>query len=223
MKQINRGKRNTDRLDRRTLLCVLGATGFAGLAGCLSDDDTDNDSEGEGDSNADDTAASDSDSDNEESDDEPYFREELENAIENLEAPEPGAGAVMFEHEGEYHTEDVTCEDDTDDPDDPEGGTAEAFFEFDDGESFSVELSRGDDLDDLQNTITLVVPNPGDDGPDEVAVPRSLRPIKPEEGADGRSAFVIKDEDTWYGGLEFNPSNGVDLDYGETWIAITCE
>jgi hypothetical protein len=227
MTKIDQNGWNTHRIGRRQLLQALGGTGAVGIAGCLGGDDTGEDDPA--DDEEDSATADDGDdvpeddtTDDEGNDNDPYLREELENAIANLEAPDSGAGTVVFEHEGEYHTEEVTCEDDIDDPDDSERGTAEAFFEFDDGEAFSVELSRGDDLDSLQNTITLVIPNPGDDGPDEVAIPRSLRPIKPEEGSDGRSAFVIRDGDTWYGGLEFDPSNGVDLDYGETWIAITC-
>ena len=47
---------------------------------------------------------------------------------------------MVFENDGEYHTENVECGPDSADPDDPGRGTAEGVFEFDDGEGFSVEL-----------------------------------------------------------------------------------
>ncbi len=235
----NRNERTTKRIDRRRVLGALGVAGIAGLTGCLGgdedsggadadgeddrqDDEVDDDSEADdGDADTDDGANGDDDANG--GDDDPYLREELENAIENLEAPEPGSAVVVFENDGEYHTEDIECGADSADPDDPEKGTAEGVFEFDDGEAFSVELSRGDDLEDLQNTITLTVPNPDEDSQfEEAAVPRSMRPIKPEEGAEGRSAFVIRDAETWYGGIGFDLSDQEGVDYGETWVAVTC-
>lgn len=248
MTKTNRNGRTTQRLERRRLLQVLGGAGAIGLAGCLSGDDDGGDGasgDGSGDDLADNSSddsvdddpglsddgdtgddtddADDASEDDATDDDDPYLREELENAISNLEAPEPGSATVVFENDEEYHTEDVECAADSADTDDPEKGTAEGFFEFEDGEAFSAELSRGDDLDALQNTITLTVPNPDEDSQfEEAAVPRSLRPIKPEEGAEGRSAFVIREDETWYGGLEFDLSDEEGFDYGETWIAITC-
>ncbi|WP_331234915.1 hypothetical protein [Natronorarus salvus] len=216
---------------------------LAGLAGCLGNDDEDGvDSDSEDDSGS--TDADDGDSDDSEvagedtddpeaddgdtddangGDEDPYLREELENAMANLSAPDPGTGVVVFENEGEYQTEEIECGADSADPDDPERGTAEGVFEFDDGEASGVELSRGDDLDDLQNTITLTVPNPDEESQfEEAAVPRSIRPIKPEEGAEGRSAFVVREAETWYGGIGFDLSDQGGVDYGETWVAITC-
>lgn len=157
-------------------------------------------------------------------DDDPYLREELENAIATLDPPDPGTGVVVFENDGEYHTEDVECAEDNTDPDDPEKGTAEGLFEFDDGEAFGVELSRIDDVDGIRNTITLSVSNPDEDSQyEEADVPRSLWPIKPEAGAEGRSALVIREEGTWYGGIDFDLSDIGGTDYGETWVAITCD
>jgi hypothetical protein len=229
-----------NRIERRTVLRAVGGVSLAGLAGCLGDDGGDSDSEDDSassdadDGDSDDSEVAGDDTDDPEvddgdtddangGDDDPYLREELENAIENLDAPEPGSAVVAFENEGEYHTEDIECSADSADPDDPEKGTAEGVFEFDDGEAFSVELSRGDDLDDLQNTITLTVPNPDEESQyEEAAVPRSMRPIKPEEGAEGRSAFVVREAETWYGGIGFDLSDQGGVDYGETWVAITC-
>lgn len=223
---------HAERVRRRQVLRVLVVAGPAGIAGCLGDSDEENGDAGSGDDDSgnisdtgdeetDDEPANADDSDDE--DDSPYYREELTNAIENLAAPEPGNAVVVFENDEEYHTEDIECSEDPSDPDDPEKGNSEGFFEFDDGEAFSVELSRGDDFDSLQNTLTLTVPNSDEDSQfEEAAIPRSMRPIKPEEGTEGRSAFVIREDETWYGGIEFSPPDEEDLDFGETWVAITC-
>ncbi|WP_148859170.1 hypothetical protein [Natronococcus pandeyae] len=189
--------------------------------GDVADNNGDDASDDAGDDEA--PAVEDSETDTDDEDGDPYLREELENAIETLDAPEPGSATVVFENDGEYHTEDVECSEDSSDPDDPEKGGSEGFFEFEDGEAFGVELSRIDDTDGIRNTITLTVPNPDEDSQfEEAEVPRSLWPIKPEEGADGRSAFVIRENGTWYGGIELDLSDIESTDYGETLVAITC-
>lgn len=218
----------TSRIGRRGVLQVMGGAGVVGVAGCLgsSDDGASGDGSNDGgdadhDEAGDDGTDDDDDDSENADDDDPYYREELENAMGHLDAPDPGTGVVVFENDGEYRTEDVTCEEDSEAPDDPEKGTAEGVFEFDDGEPFSVELSRIEDFGSLRNTITLMVIDPEGDGTEEIGIPRSLSPIKPEEGAEGSSAYVIREGETWYGGIEFDPSNR-DLDFGETWVAITC-
>lgn len=206
-------------LDRRPLLGALVTVGWAGLAGCLGSGDDGSETDDDVDASDDDSGAEDADKG---SDGDPYLREELRNAIENLDSPDPGTGVVAFENDGEYRTDDVQCERDVEAPDDPERGTAGGSFEFEDGEAFGVELSRTDDFDAIRNTITLTVVDPEGDGSEEIAIPRSLSPIKPEEGAEGSSAYVLREGETWYGGIGFDPSNR-DLDFGETWVAITCD
>lgn len=219
---------STKQINRRRVLRTLSGVGVVGLAGCLGSDDEEGDEidadDDDGSSASDGDEEREDDDENSDDDDDPYLREELETAIETLDPPDPGTAVVVFENDGEYHTEEVECAEDSGDSDNPEKGTAEGFFEFGDGEVFGVELSRIDDMDDIRNTITLTVANPDEDSQfEEAEVPRSLWPIKPEAGAEGRSAFVIREDGTWYGGIEFDLSDIGGSDYGETWVAITCD
>lgn len=201
---INKGERTTH-IGRRSILGAIGGASIAGLAGCMGGD---NSGDGNGDTGS--------------GDEDPYFRQELTNAIDNLAAPAPGGGSIAFETQGSFQANSIECSPDREEPDNPDRGNVEAFFEFENGEEFSAELSRADDLSSLQNTITLTIPNPDDEGPPELAVPRSLRGIKPDAGSEGRSAFVIRDGGTWYGGIGFDPFDDDSQNFGETWVAITC-
>ena len=113
------GSDRTNRVYRRGVLQVIGTAGPAGVAGCLgsSDNSASNKGTNDGDDEDHDEVGDDGDIGDDEANPEnaagnSYYREELENAMEHLNAPDPGTGVVVFENDGEYRTKDVVCEED---------------------------------------------------------------------------------------------------------------
>lgn len=156
----------------------------------------------------------------------PYFHDELEGAVENLDSPEPGTAVLVFEGDREHQIDAVECDIDEDDP---TRGKIHNVGEFEDGREFRATIRRTGSDDSLENEFTLYVETPEGEEIDRATFTRTRDnfPIQPEEGADGRPAFVIKDDDTWYGGAPLEPVNKdaepFDEDYGDAWIAATCE
>ena len=156
----------------------------------------------------------------------PYMHEELKNAMANLDAPEPGTAVLHFENGEEYLIEDLSC--DLDD-DNPEKGQIDGHHSFEDGGDFRATLMRVGDAEHLENQFSLWVFTPDDDDQDHVVFSRTTGnfPIQIEEGAEGRPAFVVVEDGTWYGGAPLDPINEqaepYDQDFGESWIAATCD
>lgn len=159
-------------------------------------------------------------------DETPYLHEELENAMANLEAPQPGTAVVRFENGDEYLIDALEC---TIEEDDPEQGQVLGRHELEDGTPFRISMRRFEMGDSLTNEFTLYVDTPEDDEIDEAMFTRTTGtfPIMPEEGAEGRSAFVLNVDGSWYAGAVLSPQNELSDphydDYGESWMAATCE
>lgn len=191
------------------------------FAACNGQEDPD-DEEADADEEQADVEESEEDTD----DETPYLHEELENAMANLEAPEPGTAEVRFENGDEYLIEELEC---TIEEHDPEQGQVLGRHEFEDGTPFRILMRRFDMGDSLTNEFTLYVDTPEDDEIDEAMFTRTTGtfPIMAEEGAEGRSAFVLKVDGSWYAGAVLRPQNELSDphydDYGESWMAATCE
>lgn len=158
-------------------------------------------------------------------DERPYLHDELENAMANLEAPQPGTAVLRFENGDEYLIDKLQCDIDEDDPD---KGQIDGMHQLESGENFRVTIRRTGSDDSLENEFTVRV-EVSDDEIQHAMFTRTRGnfPIMAEEGADGRSAFVIRDGDTWYAGAPLEPQNALSDpyydDYGESWMAANCQ
>lgn len=205
----------------RSITIALAALLFASVTiGCDDDSSTEDpvdDAVSEGDRDEDTTG------EQEEEELRPLHHEALENAMEAIEPPDAGTGVLIFEDGRQSDITDVDCDLD----EDTQRGTVEGSGILGDSQSFRVALVR-DGVATVENQLWLhlAITEPDDT---EIAFGRTEKnlPINVDDDGPDYSAFVVRHAGSWYGGAELTPINELAEehydDFGETWIAMTCE
>lgn len=214
-------------IGRRRMVHLSTGVTVAALAGCLGDDGDDGAADRMGDSDTDDDDGDDGDGDSESV---ALRSEELETAIETLEAPEPGTGTLVHDDGREFDLE-VRNWVPGEDPDEAcvsdENDFVRAVGEYqgeryEDGGYIRVFLQTGyDSDDDLYNNLILYVEEEPDGDVHQMG--RQVYNVPEEPGDDGdHSAAVEVVDGTWYAGARV-ASFSDEEEPEPLWIAVTCE